>query len=47
MMILHAKPKLVFVFKRKNVLSKVDVEALDVYFTLTLISMHFINNKVP
>lgn len=46
MMFLHSKPKSECVFKKKIAKSKVDVEALEFYFTLTMANMQLINDKV-
>ena len=46
MTFLRSKPILESIFKKKSIESKVDMEALEVYFTLTLASMQVTNDKV-
>lgn len=46
MIFLCLKPKVEFVFQKKGALSKVNVEALDMYFNLTSMSMQLVNVKV-
>jgi hypothetical protein len=40
-------PKSEFFFRKKNANSEVDVEALDVFFNLTLVSTQLMNWKMP